>query len=443
MLNRLVAIASLLVTASVSIGQITDAPRNYVMVRMGGLDGNPNPYEERSERSGPLAVAVSTPHGSATSASSWGQLGTTSLLTSPNRQGTQTQIAFSYSWADFWDKLTFSNVAHTGQAGTVTYRVSVKGNLECVGGVDVSKGYYGEYSNTAVIALSYGMDAGSHDVYFYRKHGDGTESGADFTNQTLTITEPIVFGNPFHLRLYMRTQAFVRTQYPGHANIHTPSAIFFEGIVSVRNSSGVEVPYVLDSLSGQGWGTPVPRFDLILNKSTVAGQNYVQGNITLDSPASAPIEFTTYDNSSLVSTPPTVTVLAGATTKLFPIQVTAVNSPINTLIYAKRGPITITRPLTLSPLVPTALAFTPSLVTGGGTVACRVVINGVAGPGGRTLAIFDNSAYSTLPSTVLVPAGASQVIFNINTIPVPSQQTVTVTARVSAGEKTATFRINP
>jgi hypothetical protein len=182
-------------------------------------------------------------------------------------------------------------------------------------------------------------------------------------------------------------------------------------------------------------------FTFSLNKTSVAGQNYVQGSI-VQGTMPTNTTYTTYDNSSLVTTPASVTVLANQTTALFPIQVVAVNSQINTTIYARRGVITVSRPLTLTPLIPTALAFTPSPVTGGQSVSCRVVINGVAGPGGRTIAVFDNSANTTMPSTVTVPPGGTQVTFTINTATTPFALTSIVTARVSAGEKTAILRIS-
>lgn len=184
-------------------------------------------------------------------------------------------------------------------------------------------------------------------------------------------------------------------------------------------------------------------FVFSLNKTQVAGQNSVQGTISLAAVEGSPAVFSIYDNSSLVTTPPSVTVPAGSILKNFQITVTAVTAPINTTVFAKRGAVIQSRPLTLVPLVPTALAFTPSQVTGGSSLSCRVVINGVAGPGGRTIAILDNSANATVPSTVVVPPGATDVTFTITTTAVTSQKTVTVTARVTAGEKTGTFKINP
>lgn len=183
-------------------------------------------------------------------------------------------------------------------------------------------------------------------------------------------------------------------------------------------------------------------FALTLNKSSVAGQNFVQGTIS-QSPVATNTTYTTYDNSSLVTTPASVTVLANNPSAIFAIQVTAVNSPINATIYARRGALTMSKPLALIPLIPTAIAFTPNPATGGNEVSCRIVVNGVAGPSGRVIAVFDSSPYTTMPSTVTVPPGGTQVIFPITTTSVPSPQAIVVTARVSAGEKTAVLRLNP
>lgn len=192
------------------------------------------------------------------------------------------------------------------------------------------------------------------------------------------------------------------------------------------------------------WSKVDPNaFEFTMNKTQVAGQNSVQGTITAAASVPTARVYTTYDNSSLVNTPATVTLAANTTVKNFQITTTAVNSTINTTVYARFGSVTQSRPLALIPLIPTALAFTPTQVVGGNSVSCRVVINGVAGPSGRTIAILDNSPNATCPSMVTVPPGATQVIFSIATTAVTAQKTVTVTARVSAGEKTGTFKINP
>lgn len=184
-------------------------------------------------------------------------------------------------------------------------------------------------------------------------------------------------------------------------------------------------------------------FTLALNKSSVAGQNSVLGTITLGEIKPVNTVFTTYDNSSLVETPPSVTVLAGQISRGFQIKTTAITSTISTVIYASRLGVTRSQTLVLMPLIPTAVVCTPNPVTGGSPTTARVVINGVAGPGGRVIAVFDNSSYTTMPSTVTVPPGGTDVTFTITTTPVTVTQSVVLTARVSAGEKTGNYRIRP
>lgn len=184
-------------------------------------------------------------------------------------------------------------------------------------------------------------------------------------------------------------------------------------------------------------------FTFALNKATVAGQNSVLGTVTLEGASTVATPVTITSSSSLVTAPPKVFVPAGQFVRNFMITVAPVTSPAMTVITAKAGAVVRSQGLLLTPLVPTAMAFTPSSVLGGNDVSCRLVINGVAGPGGRTISLFDTSAYAITPSSVTVPPGATQVIFGIRTRTVTSPQVVSVTARVSAGEKTGTFRIYP
>lgn len=191
--------------------------------------------------------------------------------------------------------------------------------------------------------------------------------------------------------------------------------------------------------------TPISEtnFEFSLNKVVVAGQNSVQGTLLLDQAASTSTAFAITSSTTLVTPPDMVWVSPGQTIRNFYIGASVVMSPVMAVISAKRGTIVRSQSLLLSPLVPTAMAFLPSAAIGGQNLNCRLVINGVAGPGGRVISVFDSSTYATTPNTVTVPPGATQVVFPITTRPVASMQTVFVTARVSAGERTGTFRIYP
>lgn len=182
---------------------------------------------------------------------------------------------------------------------------------------------------------------------------------------------------------------------------------------------------------------------LALTRVTLAGQNATQGTVTMSSPGAASA-VSISDDSSLVTTPSTVTVPAGQTAATFGIQVLPVTSQIVTHVRATNGGFTRTAELTLVPLIPTALAFSPSsTVVGGNPVSCRVVMNGVAGAGGRVVAIYDNNVYSIVPSQVTVPPGASQVTFQVQTTHPTSLQISKITAAVTAGIASANLRITP
>lgn len=276
-------------------------------------------------------------------------------------------------------------------------------------------------------------------------HPAGAQNSIAYaTNGTYQVGEVMPQGGQSRAAIWQGTAASVQDLHsalPADYTMSTAYSVWQDGAqLYVAGTATNDTTGFIEAVL---WRLTDPSdFSLVLNKAQVAGQNSVQGTIAADPQPQSRV-YTTYDNSSLVTTPPSVTLAANASTKNFQITVAAVNSTINTTIFAKYGSTTRSAPLALVPLVPTALAFTPSTVTGGSPTSCRVVINGVAGPGGRTIAILDNSPYATVPSTVTVPPGGTQVIFNIATTAVPSQKTVTVTARVSAGEKTGSFKINP
>lgn len=180
------------------------------------------------------------------------------------------------------------------------------------------------------------------------------------------------------------------------------------------------------------------------DRNPIAGQNQTFGRVSLSgaAPAGGAV-IAISDNSTLINTPPNATVPAGATQGTFVIKVDPVTSQQTRTITAVYLGVTKTVDLVLNPLVPTAISFTPNPLVGGGTTSCKVVINGVAGAGGRTIAIVENSPYCTPPTTVTVPAGAGSITFDIPTSHPTTQQVVTVTARVTAAEVSAILRINP
>jgi putative lipoic acid-binding regulatory protein len=89
---------------------------------------------------------------------------------------------------------------------------------------------------------------------------------------------------------------------------------------------------------------------------------------------------------------------------------------------------------------PTALACSSSSMTGKGTDACTVTLNGAAPSGGLTVSLSSSNAAVTLPATVTVPANATSATFTATVVSVATAQTVTLTA--TAGGVSQTFALN-
>ncbi|MEQ1821190.1 MAG: hypothetical protein ABL949_01645 [Fimbriimonadaceae bacterium] len=191
------------------------------------------------------------------------------------------------------------------------------------------------------------------------------------------------------------------------------------------------------------WRSATMDFTFSLDKTTIAGQNSVRATVTMPSVRPTNTVFRIGDNSSLVSTPSIAIIPTDRVTTSFRVTVNPVTHPLTTTISATLGPITRLQSLTLIPLNPTALAFAPSQTTGGAPVTCRVVMNGVAGPGGAVIGIADNSPFAEAPGNVTVPAGSNQASFSILTSAVTTPTLVVVTATAGGGAKTGVFRINP
>lgn len=176
---------------------------------------------------------------------------------------------------------------------------------------------------------------------------------------------------------------------------------------------------------------------------TLAGENRTIGTVQMGFPAVLRSDVITIVNSNHLIMPAQITIDAGAMSKSFAIQAMPLLTTINETVIVRYGFQSETAHLTLIPFVPSAIQFNPSPATGGQTVSCRLVMNGVAPSGGKVVTISDNSAFSSPPASVTVPAGASQVVFNIPTSTVTSQQFVTVTASVAQGSKTGLLVLMP
>jgi hypothetical protein len=100
------------------------------------------------------------------------------------------------------------------------------------------------------------------------------------------------------------------------------------------------------------------------------------------------------------------------------------------------GPIPGAPALTIS-----SLSAASSSVKGGTSVVFTVRLSAAAPGGGSVVTLTSSSNNATVPSSVTVPAGATQATFTVTTRTVTRNTSATITARNSAGSRTASITI--
>jgi len=90
----------------------------------------------------------------------------------------------------------------------------------------------------------------------------------------------------------------------------------------------------------------------------------------------------------------------------------------------------------------TALTFKPTFVRGGQLSAGTLTLNAPAPPGGLTVALSSNHpGVAHPPPFVFVPANKMSVQFAVNTYPVKSNTTVTITATSGSSHVNGTLTV--
>lgn len=184
-----------------------------------------------------------------------------------------------------------------------------------------------------------------------------------------------------------------------------------------------------------------PITNLSFARPQVAGQNTILATVNLARTGPATVMLS--DNSANLSTPDFVQVPATSAVATFQVRTMPVVSPEAVTVTATLGSSSRTATITLIPLAPTAMAFTPNgAVRAGEPVTCRVVLNGPAPTGGVTLSVSaDDSSYLEFPVTFTVPAGATGSSFIINTFRGPTPLIKKITVSMPGGSHAATLRI--
>ncbi len=126
-------------------------------------------------------------------------------------------------------------------------------------------------------------------------------------------------------------------------------------------------------------------------------------------------------NSSLLQVPSTVTIPSGTAAQAVPISTSSTASTTTANVTATYNGASAVASLTVFayPNV-TALTCAPSTINGGDTVSCSGTLASGAPAGGWRLLLASDNTAATVPSSVVVSAGASTFSFTIATTAVPA-----------------------
>src|SRR3989449_124083 len=237
---------------------------------------------------------------------------------------------------------------------------------------------------------------------------------------TMTITS----GNGGTAVIYMISPSKFVAVSPNHPH---PPVFLFE-------SSSVPASVSLSSLT--------------LNPTSVTGGNSSTGTVTLSgaAPTGGAVVTLSSNNTTAARVPSSVTVAAGATSATFTVSTSAVAASTTVSISAAYGAVTRSVSLTVTPAPPPAptlssLTLNPANVFGGQSSTGTVTLTGPAPAGSAQVFLSSNNGAARVPSSVIVPAGASSVTFTVNTSFVLISTSATISASYNGTTRAATLGV--
>src|SRR5258706_375243 len=208
-------------------------------------------------------------------------------------------------------------------------------------------------------------------------------------------------------------------------------------------------PAVLEfDLSSTGPAS-VTLCSLLVNPASCTGGNSSTGTVTLSgaAPSGGAVVTLSSSNTTVARVPSSVTVAAGATSATFALSTSAVVASTTVSISGTYGgatrsaSLTVT-PVPLPPLTLSSLTLSPSSVVGGlQSSTGTVTLTRAAPAGGAIVALFSSNGAARVPSSVIVPAGASRASFTVSTSIVLISTSATISGSYNGTTRAATLGI--
>ena len=184
----------------------------------------------------------------------------------------------------------------------------------------------------------------------------------------------------------------------------------------------------------------------LLFNGTVPGGTPAIGTVTLNGPAPSggAVVALSSGNTSLVSVPASVTVLAGRTS----VDFTANTNPVTQFTFvevrASHGGVTVNGGLFLSVSQAVAsVTLNPSTVVGPASSTATVTLASTPSGNAFVTLASSNTVLATVPSSVLVPDGQRTATFTVNAGSVVTTTTVQISATHEGVTRSGTLTITP
>src|SRR5882762_3651798 len=187
---------------------------------------------------------------------------------------------------------------------------------------------------------------------------------------------------------------------------------------------------------------PAPTLTTLNPTSVIGGAQSSTGAVTLSGPAPAGgAQVALSSNNGAASVPSSVAVPAGATSATFPVNTSAVAASTTVAISAAYGGLTRSASLTVTPPpLPTvsSLTLNPTSVIGGlQSSTGTVTLSAPAPAGGAQVMLSSSNGAASVPSSVLVPAGATTASFRVDTSVVFFSTSVSISGSYNGTTRTA------
>jgi hypothetical protein len=278
--------------------------------------------------------------------------------------------------------------------------------------------------------------------------------GGNSSTGTLTLSGPAPAGGA-QVTLSSSDTAAARVPASVTVAAGATSATFTVNTSAVAASTTVTISAAYSGVikSASLTVTPAPPApptlsSLTLSPSSVTGGNSSTGTITLSGPAptgGAQVTLSS-NNTAAARVPASVTVAAGATSASFTVSTSAVSTSTAVIVSATYSGATRSASLTVTPAPPppptlATLTLNPANVFGGQSSTGTVTLTGPAPAGGAQVFLSSDNGAASVPSSVIVPAGATSATFTVNTSFVVISTSATISASYNGTTRTATLGI--